>query len=262
MYPAPLWRKTIVANPSETPYASDFGTATRAIGTSYSGDISSSDTSWQFYTVEEDSLWVNGGSSWPPPNIYVCAEPILRGVMPFGYGQIAQSISSCEYFGAAYNGPVLQGCQVVATGTIQYQGGVIPNVVLVRDYVNGVGLNSYGWCSTSNMLVSLGGFLNGKLYIYVPTTALNIPEQHGATILRMYPQPASQIVEVQFSSACDDDDVEFQVIDAIGRRVISGRTGSLNGQLHLDISSVPNGNFVLRLKQGIAEGFGRLIVMH
>jgi hypothetical protein len=80
-----------VAPPASTPYATDFPLATHAVGEVYAGG---SDTSWQYFQLSGDSLFINGMTFPPPPHL--CAQRYATGHLrgrPPGGGHRDHSLS-------------------------------------------------------------------------------------------------------------------------------------------------------------------------
>jgi hypothetical protein len=153
----------------------------------------------------------------------------------------------------------VEGRQVVATGTILYPGGTISDVALVQRWWGAVALDEYEWFRTNDILVPVGEFDYGSLALFAPTS-VGISEAETAALLTVAPNPATVDVFVDLPGTPGADRYRFHLTDATGRIMRQGEIPA-SRQMHMDISDLSNGEYILRVSAASEVRTARMMVL-
>ena len=102
--------------------------------------------------------------------------------------------------------------------------------------------DNFGCCRASNTL------------LITPVKAYT-PELHSGVLV--YPNPATQILNLELSG--NGQSLEFEIIDITGRVMT---TGILEGRTLVDVSTYPDGTYILRYHSGAGSFHQRMIISH
>jgi len=240
----------LVSEPDSTPAGPDFPSATHACGY-----MLNFDTIWNYYALASDTLWHLGGDYG---DLLLCTTPRLTMVFPYAIGDLAVNTATCVYVGPPVN--TTWGIEPVATGDILYPGGTIPNVVLVRAYQDGTPTGYYHWYRMNNVLTSVGRYYNFGVELWVPGSGVGIPDHNANGALATYPVPAASEVTVLVGGNATN--LFYSLHDAAGRVVTTGNTQSIGDRIRIDVSSLANGQYQLRLLDGEVLRYARVCVAH
>jgi hypothetical protein len=246
----------LFSEPSTTPYAPDFPSATHAVGEVFLG---ASDTAWQYFTLSGDSLFHLGGSWTPPPDLLICSDPIITAVFPFSYGDQIEEYATCAVTGGSPSF-FLEGREPVATGTIHYPGGTIPDVALVRRYWGGAPLDEYLWYSTGDILAPVGQFAYGTLTITAPLQT-GLSDGLSTTLVQPFPNPANEEVFIEIPINVPDGYV-YQLTDLMGRIEQQGALNITGTVAKLDVAGLPSGHYLFRASSPGSMFQAQVSIMH
>ena len=244
----PEARHVLIATPDSTNSGQNFPGATHA-----RGYLLGADTIWDHYALVGDTLWHLGGDYG---DLLLCSTPRLTMVFPYALGDLAMNTATCSYAGPPVN--TTYGFEPVATGTILYPGGTIPDVVLMRKHQDGIATGYYYWYRTNNVLTSVGEYHDFGVDLWVPASGVGIfdPDAHRA--LRTYPVPATTDITVMVGGSSAE--LSYSVLDAAGRIVASGSDRPADDRIRIDVSGLANGEYQLRLRQDDAIRYARVCV--
>ena len=97
---------------------------------------------------------------------------------------------------------------------------------------------------------------------FTVTTNAGIDEMAGSSWIKVFPNPVSTLLHVQFSAtAAADMPVSFTLTDVNGNTVIKKKFKGLKDR-DIDLQNVPNGNYVVYARQGDAVYNQQLVVAH
>lgn len=109
--------------------------------------------------------------------------------------------------------------------------------------------------SFSNRVILLEEILsNFRLY-----AGLN-NEKPESSLLSIYPNPAKEFIQLAFPSAFSGHTLQIQIVDLSGRSVYTGEVIAEKPGTKMDIHSLENGMYILKLTDGTSEVAGRLLV--
>lgn len=242
--------KTFIdTDPSTTSGAFDFPASTHA-----HGEVMGSDTLWNYYRLGIDTLW-REGARYPSGDLFTCSDPNLIFFFPYSIGDLALSGANCVYWGTPVY--VSQGLVPVATGTILYPGGMLTDMILMEFQYNGSPGGEYFWYNKYNCLTQVGHYVQGSLSLWIPQGPAGISDAGVNAPLMAYPSPAQEEVFVHVRSA--NGDLPYALLEAIGRLVLSGTARSDAGRLRVDVSSLTDGHYTLRIGDDVVR-HARVIV--
>ncbi len=235
--------------PSMTSGALDFPAATHA-----HGEVMGTDTMWNYYRLSSDTLW-REGVRYPSGDLFTCSDPNLIFFFPYSLGDLALSGANCVYWGTPVY--VSQGLVPMATGTILYPGGMLTDMILMEYQYDGSPGGEYFWFNKNNCLAPVGAYVQGSLSLWIPEGPIGMADAGVSAPLMAYPSPAQEEVFVQVHRA--DGDLHYAFLDAMGRLVLSGTARSDAGRLHVEVSSLPDGHYTLRIGDEVVR-HARVIV--
>ena len=241
----------LTSDPDSTVLDTAFASATHAHGYTLAQD-----TIWNYYRLGGDTLWHLGGDYG---DVLLCSAPRLAMVFPYAFGDLAVNTATCTYgMGPAINPNY--GFEPVATGTIVYPAGTIPNVVLMRKHENGVPTDHYHWYRVDNVFTSVGHFYNFGVDLWVPVSTSGVNDLNGQSALSVFPLPADNDVTVVFD--INVSNASYRLLDATGRDVATGFLRPGGNRIQLDVSLLSNGQYNLLLQNDEVRRRARIMVAH
>lgn len=160
------------------------------------------------------------------------------------------------------NGVITQIGNFTNNGYIFNQGAVYNYQKLFYD---GVTMNCSDWGKliNNNVLCNTGGFISNDcgssttgntsitgceaLKSTIMNAALAVGETAKSDGIKMYPNPTTGIFNIGFENN-DLSNSKVQIFDMTGKSVISKNTQKSDNTLTVDISGVPKGNYVLKIR--------------
>jgi hypothetical protein len=88
--------------------------------------------------------------------------------------------------------------------------------------------------------------------VYTPSSTGLTPTEFGALNIRMFPNPATDILAVQAGGLVKED-VDLYLLDATGRQVMQSRINKGQTIAYFDIQTLYPGLYVLRARNGKQE---------
>ena len=79
--------------------------------------------------------------------------------------------------------------------------------------------------------------------------------------VKVYPIPANQFVYVDFEKGRQTD-VSYQILDRSGRIIIQKSEHVVSNRLEVNVSSIPEGTYMLRVKSSSDELTKKIIISH
>lgn len=227
-------------NPSATPYGSAYPNANVALRV-----ILGSDTVFHLFKnsiangLEEvaTDLGTNGS-----PDIFTSYRTLLPGTFNFsdsvgdGYQKQGQ-VASTAFI------------RYDAWGTLTTSDSVYSNLGRIFRYDTQGNTNVIWWNQNGKAPVLL---YDGTLLIYwkkkitIPTSIANLPQQ---ITFGIYPNPAQQVLHINSNQPLD----AIEITDLTGKIVLHSESKNI------DISSLPGGLYLVRVRSGAAQSLGKFI---
>ncbi len=88
--------------------------------------------------------------------------------------------------------------------------------------------------------------------------ASNVVSDKG---IKIYPIPASQFVYVEFESRISGS-IKYQLMDMSGRVIHSSSEKPISNRIEINVSGIPEGNYLLKINTDSEEMSRKIIVSH
>lgn len=90
----------------------------------------------------------------------------------------------------------------------------------------------------------------------------NVYDRNGSLQLTLYPNPAQDQLHVQFDQAFKEASISLQILDLNGKILIDQLLESQNKDIRINISTIQNGTYLLRMNNGKEMMHAKFIVIH
>ena len=215
---------------------------------------------FQYFNNSPFELRLLGGvhETDQPNLVSFCPDPFLVLDYPMTLGSGVQHVYDCQGAQGEIDNWVIMG-----TGSLVYDAGVIPDVVMWRSIFDGPGYSdtSYFWTTYDNVLFPVAKYNPGeRLQVRRPVgqTLLDIQEQSTSAAFSIHPNPTEGMIMLLREDASQQ--AEVRLFDALGREAISARIlHSTATRLELDLHHLPDGFYLLELRDATGHAQQRLV---
>jgi hypothetical protein len=164
-----------------------------------------------------------------------------------GYSYPYQDVTDCVYSASWVvdnNLPFFTPMNNGATSLAYYGEFAMPTIVLLGGSDHSVmHLYDQGFDVSDTVLMR-----NLILDLIDPAQANTVKLDKNSTSLEVYPNPSSEVLNVKFDLK-EVSKVSFELIDLTGRKLFSQNEVEVkNGSKEINVSEIPNGSYILKIK--------------
>ena len=102
---------------------------------------------------------------------------------------------------------------------------------------------------------------NGQKAGTVCATTLSTSNVSAEKGIKVYPVPASQYIYVDVENNRNTE-IRYQMLDMSGRIILQRAERPISGRIEINVSSVPEGNYILKLTMDAEETSKKIIISH
>ena len=188
---------------------------------------------------------------------------VLRQV---AYNTVFDSLSKWMQYGQI---PLASFSDVVTGGQVAFTSTSISGSSFIWTYGDGQtgsgATASHTYDSTGTYYVTLTVYDKCRTSVYSDSVSVTVPlpsglSSEGASIARIYPDPASSVIHVDFGSANVSSGYELYLVNDLGQ--ISKRQTAHTSTLSVDVSDLSDGVYVVVVKAASSQNRYSVSIVH
>ncbi len=97
-----------------------------------------------------------------------------------------------------------------------------------------------------NITADAASWGNSRFKLLFANSSLGLNSAQLNNTIELFPNPASTEINLKFNTNSSDDQMNYQVIDLLGKVIIEGTTDVINQIAKINIELIPSGQYILR----------------